>query len=148
MDNHWQSRNQLVVSAPVPDEGTISRTRKFLLASVWIAAALAIGASVAVAFKPRALESDGESLGAVLARENEHRTRTMIRSTFLAALDAARSIQKARDPGEVTEAARGAFLRSSEELFTLERTYGRERMIEEVGTGYDMAVRKLQSMIV
>jgi len=133
-----------------PDLESVSRTRKALLVSVWVAVLIAVGAAYAVA--TRATERDKptndehESLAVRLARENDAHTRDMIRSAFVDSIDAARAIQKNQGQ-EVTESQRGAFLRATEELFTLERTYGRERMMQEIGSSYVMAVRKLQAML-
>lgn len=83
-----------------------------------------------------------------LARENDAKRVRLIRDTFMDALRAARAIQKAQSSQEeVTDLQRGAFLRSTEELLTLERTYGRDHMLEVVGPSYAIASRKLQDML-
>lgn len=148
----------------VPDE-TVARTRRVLLISLWVAVAAVIAGAVAVASSSvnanaarnndngneLKADADGdeqeeESLAIRLARENEARTRDIIRAAFVDSIDAARAIQNAQPDG-ATDAMRGAFLRATEELFTLERTYGRDRMMQEIGTSYTMAVRKLQAML-
>lgn len=158
-------------SSAEPDAESVARTRKMLLGSVWLAAASAVALSVAVALRSQNSVSsavDGasfsssaarwaaiddvdeqESLAQRLARENDARTREAIRACFVDAIDAARAIQTTTngDGAVVTDAMRGAFLRSTEELFTLERTYGRDRMVEEIGHSYPIAVRKLQAML-
>jgi hypothetical protein len=141
-------------AAVEPDADSVARTRKMMLLSVWVAAAAAVGASVAIAVRSGQadeIEAGGESeesLAVRLARENDAYTRETIRACFVDAIDAARAIQNAGEGAAfVTDSMRGAFLRATEELFTLERTYGRERMVQEIGPSYTIAVRKLQAML-
>lgn len=139
---------------PEPDPDSILRTRRVLLFSIWIAAVAAIGAAIIVALRNHNRSDDDddgeavESYAITLARANEARTRELIRANFVDAIESARAIQHAQTHDEkVTDAQRGAFLRATEELFTLERTYGRERMMAEIGSSYPIAVRKLQAML-